>query len=169
MPDDLFRWVIAIAVILACLAFLVQAAAAIALYRIAKKTQQKVMPLAERAEPILENARQLVIENRPRINEISIDAVEIARMARSQVAQIGEILDETTVRAKVRIEQIDRKVEETVVQVENVGGAVKGAVLKPVREANAIMAGVKAAVVTYAQGGRRPSVDNVTQDEEMFI
>jgi hypothetical protein len=56
-----------------------------------------------------------------------------------------------------------------VVQVENVGGAVKGAVLKPVREANAIMAGVKAAVVTYAQGGRRPSVDNVTQDEEMFI
>jgi hypothetical protein len=169
MPDDVFRWVIAIAVILACVAFLVQAGVMIALYRISRKMQAKVMPLADKVEPILNNAREIVIENRPRIAELSTEALEIARTARTQAVQLGEMLDDTTRRAKVRIEQIDQKVDATVEQVEQVGGAVKGAVLKPVREMNALMAGMKAALVTYAQGGRRPSVDHVTQDEEMFI
>lgn len=169
MPDDVFRLVVAIAVILACIAFLAQAAVAIALYRVAKRTQEKVVPMVDKAEPILDSARQILIENRPRITEISTEAVEAAKSARKQVIQIGQLLDDATGRARVRIAQIDEKVEGTVEQVEQVGGAVKTAVLKPVREVNAILAGVKAALVTYAQGGRRPSVDHATQDEEMFI
>lgn len=169
MPDDVFRWVIAIAVILACVAFLVQAGVTIALYRIAKKTQDKVMPLASRAEPILDSAHGILVENRPRITAVAADAVEIAKTAREQTARIAALLNETTDRAKVRIAQIDETVGTTVEQVEQVGGAVKGAVMKPVREANALLAGVKAAVGTYLQGGRRHSVDHATQDEEMFI
>jgi hypothetical protein len=169
MPDDVFRWVIAIGVGLAALAFLAQAAFVLAIYKVARRTEDKVTPLAERAAPILENARQIVVENRPRITEISSEAVEIARNARRQVIQIGELVDDTAARAKMRIAQLDHTVDQTVVQVEHVGGAVKGAVLKPVREWNAVMAGIKAALVTYAQGGRRPSVDHATQDEEMFI
>jgi hypothetical protein len=169
MPDDVFRWVVAAAVILACLAFLVQAGVVVALYRIARKLQEKTLPLAERAVPVLDTARKILDENRPRIAEVSTDAVEIARNARQQAIRIGELLDDAGQRAKSRIAQIDSTVEDTVEQVEQVGGAVKGAVLKPVREMNAIMAGVRAALVTYAQGGRRPSVDHATQDEEMFI
>jgi hypothetical protein len=37
-----------------------------------------------------------------------------------------------------------------------------------VREAGAVLAGVKAAVTSFANG-RRPTVDHITQDEEMFI
>jgi hypothetical protein len=158
-----------VAVGLGCVAFLVQAGFVIALYRITKKMQDKVVPLAERAEPILDSAQAVFVENRPRIAEMSTEALEVVKTTRKEVARISELLEETTVRAKARIAQIDETVEVTVEQVEQVGGAVKGAVLKPVREANAIMAGVKAAVVTYAQGGRRPSVDHATQDEEMFI
>jgi hypothetical protein len=40
--------------------------------------------------------------------------------------------------------------------------------LKPVREVNGIMNGVKAAISAYTQGSRRP-VERITQDEEMFI
>jgi hypothetical protein len=52
--------------------------------------------------------------------------------------------------------------------VQHVGNNIKSAAMKPVREASGVIAGVKAAVSTYAQG-RRASVDHVTQDEEMFI
>jgi F0F1-type ATP synthase membrane subunit b/b' len=169
MSDEAFRWVIAVAVILGCVAFLVQAGFVIALYRIAKRTQDKVVPLAERADPILASAQNILVENRPRITEMSTEALEMIKTTRQEVTRISNLLEETTVRARARIAEIDEKVIDTVEQVEQVGGAVKGAVLKPVREANAIMAGVKAAVVTYAQGGRRPSVDHATQDEEMFI
>jgi F0F1-type ATP synthase membrane subunit b/b' len=169
MSDEAFRWVIAVAVGLGCVAFLVQAGFVIALYRIAKKTQDKVVPLAERADPILDSAQKILVENRPRISEMSTEALEMIKTTRQEVTRISNLLEETTVRARARIAEIDEKVIDTVEQVEQVGGAVKGAVLKPVREANAIMAGVKAAVVTYAEGGRRPSVDHATQDEEMFI
>jgi hypothetical protein len=37
-----------------------------------------------------------------------------------------------------------------------------------VREAEGVFAGIKAAVTTYGQA-RRPSVEQITQDEEMFI
>jgi hypothetical protein len=169
MPDDVFRWVIAGAVILASLAFVVQAIVVVLLYRVARNTQTKVMPLVARAEPILATTRQILEENKPRISEVSVEAVEIVKTARLQVDRIGELLSDSAERAKARLAQIDRTVDETVEQVEQVGGVVKTAVLKPVKEVNGLMAGVKAAISTLAAGNRRPSVDHVTQDEEMFI
>ena len=58
--------------------------------------------------------------------------------------------------------------EATVEQVGEVGGAVKRAMMVPVREVNGIAAGVSAVVSTLARG-RKSSVDHATQDEEMFI
>jgi F0F1-type ATP synthase membrane subunit b/b' len=169
MPEDVFRWVITGAVILACFAFIVQSIIMVLMYRMARNTQTKVMPLVERAEPILTTTRQILEENKPRIAEVSVEAVEIAKSARVQAERIGDLLADSAERAKARLAQIDRTVDETVEQVEQVSGAVKSVVMKPVKEVNGLMAGVKAAVSTLAAGSRRPSVDHVTQDEEMFI
>jgi methyl-accepting chemotaxis protein len=169
MSDDVFRWVIAAAVMVTCMAFLLQAGVVLSLYRIARQIQAKVAPLVDRTEPILNSTRQILEESRPRISEISVQAVEIAKTVRAQTDRIGEVLAESADRAKTRIEQIDKTVDQTVEQVEHMGGAVKIAVMKPVREVNGLVAGLKAAVSSYAAGGRRSSVDHATQDEEMFI
>jgi hypothetical protein len=169
MPEDVFRWVIAGAVLLACFAFLVQAVVVVLLYRVARNTQTKIMPLVDRVNPILSTTSRILEENKPRIAEISVEAVEIAKTARVQVDRIGDLLADSSERAKARLAQIDRTVDETVEHVEQVGDAVKSAVLKPVKEVNGLMAGMKAAISTYTTGNRRPSVDHATQDEEMFI
>jgi hypothetical protein len=169
MPDDVFRWVIAAAVLVACLAFVAQAGVAIALLRIARRIADKALPLAERAEPILDTTRKMLEENRPRLAEISTETLEIVKTARLQATNISELLNDATVRAKARIAQIDETMSAATEQVEHVGEAVKGAVLKPAREANAVLAGLKAGLIAYARGRRRPSVDHATQDEEMFI
>jgi len=176
MPEDLFRWVVAAAVALACLAFVVQSVVFVLMYRVARKTQLKVLPLVDRAAPILDTTRQLLEENRPRISEIAEEAVAIAKNARVQADRIGDVLADSADRAKARLAQIDRTVDETVEQVEHVveqgehvGDAVKTVVMKPVKEVNGLMAGMKAALSTLAAGNRRPSVDHATQDEEMFI
>lgn len=163
--ENAFQWVITIAVALACLAFIVQAGFVIAMYRTARRIEARVTPLAERAGPILATARQMLEETRPRLAELSTEALEIARTAKAQAARISDLVEDTAARARIRIAQIDERVDTTVEQVEQ----VKGAVLRPVREMNAVMAGVKAAVAAYLHGGRRYSVDTATQDEEMFI
>lgn len=170
MPDDVFRWVIAGAVLLACIAFLVQTGIVIALYRVARKTQTRVLPLVDQAEPILCTTRQILEENRPRISEISAEAVEITKTTRAQAERIGDLLGDAAERAKARLAQLDKTVDDTMEQVEHVGDVMRSAVLKPVKEVNGLVAGMKAAISTYAAvAGRRSSVDHATQDEEMFI
>src|SRR5213075_2971752 len=100
MSDDVFRWVIAGAVLLACLAFVVQSIVVLLLYRVARNTQTKVTPLVERVEPILTTTRQILEENKARVAEITVEAVEIARTARVQAERISELLADSTDRAK---------------------------------------------------------------------
>ena len=66
MSDDVFRWVIAAAVILACISFVVRAGVAIALFRIMKKTSGRIMPLADHAEPILPPRARCLTRTSPR-------------------------------------------------------------------------------------------------------
>ena len=60
MSEETFRIVITIAVGLACIAFLVQAGVVIALYGVARKLQNKVSPLIEKAQPVVVKVGPLV-------------------------------------------------------------------------------------------------------------
>src|SRR5689334_14701422 len=197
MPDDIFRIVITVAVALACLAFLVQAGVAIALYRVASRMQKKIFPLVDRADALVKQAAPIVAkagpvidragpaidsargiltktetiieEVRPRITEISAEAVAIAKSSRRQVERVGELLEDAGSRAKERLEQIDHSVDNTVEHLEQAGDVMRRAVLRPVREVNGLAAGISAAVSTLVHGSRKSSVASATQDEEMFI
>ena len=107
-------------------------------------------------------------DTRPTIADISDETVAIMRSGREQVERMGDLLHDAGDRARARLEQVDQSVESTVNQIENVSGAVKSAVLRPVREVNGIAAGISAAVSTLVRG-HKSSVDSATQDEEMFI
>jgi methyl-accepting chemotaxis protein len=204
VTEDTFRIVVTAAVALACIAFVVQAVAMFALYRVARRMQQKVGPLADQAEPVigklgpmidkiglaagkvgpvvdkvgpvvdrvemvLATTNRIMEETRPRISELSNEAVEIARSGRQQMERIGELLHDASDRAHARLEQIDEAVDSTVEQVGQMGDAVKRAAMRPVREVSGLAAGISAAVSTLVHRSRKPSVDQATQDEEMFI
>jgi ABC-type transporter Mla subunit MlaD len=143
----------------------------------------KIVPAVEKAGPVVErigpvvqqvglfvdNANRMVAENRPRILQLSEQIVGIAKSGREQVEKIGGFLGDASQRAQTRLEQIDRTVENTVGQVEQVGDVVRRAVMTPVREVNGLAAGISAAVATIVHRPRRPQVDEATQDEELFI
>jgi methyl-accepting chemotaxis protein len=183
MSEDVFRWVIAAGVLLACLASVWQALMLAAIFRTGKEAQKagkeaqiKLAPLVDHFEDLLAafnkflaTSNRTLEENRPRIADITAETLVMAKSVRQHAERIGELIDDTSGRARERIEQIDRTLEQTVEQVEHAGEAVKSAVLKPVKEVNGIVAGVKAALNTYAQGGNRNSPEHATQDEEMFI
>jgi len=52
--------------------------------------------------------------------------------------------------------------------VQHASETVRHAMLKPVKQVDGIMHGIRAAISVVSQG-RRESVDHATQDEEMFI
>jgi len=70
MPEDIFRIVITVAVALACLAFVVQAAVVIGLYRMARQMQQKIEPLAEKVAGLAEKAGPVIDKVGPALDRI---------------------------------------------------------------------------------------------------
>ncbi len=168
MSDDTFKWVIAGGVIVAALCFVAQAITAFFLLRTVHALKNRVESLGEQVEPILDVVRRTTIELIPKIRLVSADTVEITKTLREQVNRIGEMLTELAQQAKAQVARIDGAVESTVGSVQHAGESVKDAVLKPVREVNGVLAGIKTAISVYSHG-RRQSVDHATQDEEMFI
>ncbi len=175
MPEETFRWVVAGGVTLAALCFLGMLVALFLMYKIVAKVQTRVDSVVTGFQPILETTRELVRENSPKVSTIATRAVEIAAnakdisdVAKDQAHRFAEVGRDAADRAKAQIARVDAVVDETVVQVHNAGDNMRAAVLKPVREAGAVLAGVKAAVTSLANG-RRLTVDHIVQDEEMFI
>jgi methyl-accepting chemotaxis protein len=176
MSEDVFRWVVSVGVIVACIAFVFHALVLAAVFRAAREAQKtgkdvqgKVGPIIDRFQAIVETTSRILDENRPRVADITTEVSVIAKTVRQQAERIGELIDDVNARTHTRVAQLDHAVEQTIGQVEQMSETVKSAVLRPAKEVNGILNGVKAAVNTYAEGRRRPSVDHATQDEEMFI
>ena len=60
MSEDVFRIVVTVAVALAAVAFVIQAAVMTGLYRAVKKIQEKAEPLMDRAAPVIEELRPFI-------------------------------------------------------------------------------------------------------------
>jgi len=175
MPDDTFRWVITGAVAISTLCIFMMAITALVMYRMVSKLQARTEGVMAKVEPLVDTVTRLAEENAPkfsgiatRAREIADNAKDISDVAREQAHRFAEVGRDIADRAKVQVARVDAAVDDTVDQVHNAGNHMREAVLKPVREASGVVAGVKAAVATYAQG-RRPGISHVTQDEEMFI
>jgi hypothetical protein len=168
MSDDTFKLVIAGGVVLTAVCFLALAVTLIFLLRAVNKLKERVEPLADQTGPVLELVRSSAVELAPRVMEISMEAVEISKSAREQVNRVGELLKDFSDRARAQVARIDGVVDVAVGNVQQAGESVRDTVLKPVREVNGVLAGIKTAISVYSQG-RRQSVDHATQDEEMFI
>ena len=130
---------------------------------------EQLKAVADRAEKVLASANRIIDDTRPRVAAISGEIVEITRSGREQVQRLGDLLHDAGEKAQERLNQIDHSVESTIEQVEQVSGAMKRAVMRPVREVNGLAAGISAAVSTLMRGSRKSSVDTAIQDEEMFI
>jgi ABC-type transporter Mla subunit MlaD len=128
----------------------------------------KTSRLVDQTIDIATTANGVLADVRPQVKQISLEALEITRLAREQVERVTELLHDAEEKARARLEQIDHGVDHTLEQVENVGGALKRAALKPGKEVSGLAAGVSAAIGTLMRH-RRSSVDSATQDEEMFI
>jgi methyl-accepting chemotaxis protein len=175
MSEETFRWVITGGVAISTLCILIMAVVAFVVYRVISALKLKVDGVLKRAEPIIDKVQQIAADAAPKLSvigtratEIAANAKDISDVAKDQAHRWADVGRDLADRTKVQVARVDAAVDETVDQVHHAGDNVKAAVLKPVREASGVLAGIRAAILTYANGGR-PSIDHITQDEEMFI
>jgi len=175
MSEETFRWVITGGVAIATLCILVMAVVAFVLYRVVAKVQTKLDSVMTKVEPIIGTVRRVADDAAPKISdiasrgrEIAANAKDMTDVAKDQAHRWAQVGRDVADRTQAQVARADAAVDETIDQVHVAGTQVKAAVMKPVREASGVLAGIKAAVTAYGHG-RRTSIDHITQDEEMFI
>ncbi len=170
MENQTLLWVMAGFVVIAGLSMLFQMVAMFGLYRQVKTMQEKVTPLIPRAESLLEQARATVESSHAEIKQISAKTNLILDSTKVQLARVEEVVTDASSRAKVQLEKAELVLDDTMTRIHETVAVLHGGVLKPLKEINGLVTGVRAGFGTLFSGAaKRPSIATATQDEEMFI
>jgi hypothetical protein len=165
--ETAFNW-IAAGVILSGLSMLGGAVAMAALYRTVKKLSDEVTPLIPETRKTLASAHEALVEIRKDVHQVTVKSSEVLDSAKSQLAHFNEARAEFTDRARTQAEKLEIVLDDAMSRFQDMTERVEGTVMKPIREVNGIMAGVRAAL-DMLRLGRRKVITQATQDEEMFI
>lgn len=154
-------------------AVVVQAGILVAAYlRLAKldeETRSLRRQLGEQAGPILRNVDELTLTARDKSRVILDDLSALSRDARQQVAKLDRLTDELADRLRLQIIRTDQLLAQALENIERAGTTVKESVVGPVREAAAVVQGVKAAIDFLGARRNRSRQRSQTRDEELFI
>jgi hypothetical protein len=168
MDQQTLLYIMTAFVVLAAVAMVAQAVAIIGLYKGMKATEARLAAVLPKVEKLVETSQVTIEQGRAQILEITKRTTEILDSARTQLNRVDEVLADAALRARVQLERAESIIDDTLSRAQQTVGLVHSGVMRPLREIQGITAGVKAALGFIAKGNR-PSVAQVTQDEEMFI
>jgi hypothetical protein len=161
-------------VIVTSVAVIIQMAILAGMYIQMRQANERVATLLNefqaRVNPILTHVDRLVSETQPRIVEIVADASEVAHIARSQAQKFDRVVTESLDRLRMQLLHADQILTGALETIEDTGSSFKRSVEGPVRQASAIIRGIKTGIEFFRN--RRTNGEAAvaeTSDEGLFI
>lgn len=168
MDQMTLLYVIAGFVIVSAIALCMQAAFLFGMYKASKALTDKVTPLIPKVDALVESAKTTVDHGKVQIADISKKTNEILESTKGQLAKIDEVVTIAASKAKVQMERVEMVLDDTMSRAHETVATVHNGIMRPLREINGIATGIKTAM-NHITRGPRPSVAQVSSDEEMFI
>ena len=166
---------VAIFVIIAAVAIVVQMGILIALYVGMRQAASRMEGIAGRLEqqtsPLLSTASAILEDAQPKIAEITSNLAESSATVRAHVSQMAEATGEIVERARLHALRVDEFVGNTMGKIETASEILETRVLSPVRRVQGIIAAVNAGLGVFrsTRPKRKAARAGAEQDEEMFI
>ena len=144
-------------------AMLVQAIVVLALFVAIRKTirsvheelnetRAKVNVLLDKAHPIIDNAQELMVKNRPKIDSAISDIVAVTQKLRAESNNVQATTHEIFERIRTQGKRVDSMMTKSLDAVDRAAGFVTDAMGKPMRQLSAILASAKAVVDSLRNG-----------------
>lgn len=153
---------------LAALAMLIQAGTLLGLFIVARKIQEKVSTLTGPIAGIIDTSKKTLQTVEGHIDRIGASSNAILDTTKQQLTKVDGLITDASTRAKVQMERAEMVLDDTMGRVQQTVSFVQSGVVRPVREVQGIVTGIRTALTHLGRGGR-PTVDHATADEEMFI
>jgi uncharacterized protein YoxC len=167
-------WV-AIFVIVAAVAIVIQVVLLSALFFEMRKTLQRLETfmndLQSRVGPILTRVQLLVDDTQPKISELVADAAHVVYLARSQAQKMDRVFTEASDRLRGQLVTVDRIVTGALETVEDAGTQFRRSVWRPMQKVSAVVTGIKVGLdlLRSRRGNAARRDDSVEHEEELFI
>ncbi len=174
--EPIFWIMIASIVIAVC--FVVMAIALVAIGLIVKKVIDTVSRVEKKFEPLLAQVNAISVQGK----EISMQFTEIstnlssatkyfsesAGLIREEVAELKQLVGQTAIVARDKVELVSQTIDRTQMQVVTTTDFIQAKVVEPAREIAAVMAGVRKGLeVLFAPTPKQ--IDRVYTEDELFI
>ena len=154
------------------LAVITQAVILVALFLGVRRMQAKIELLLDRdVQPLLAQTRELVAEGRKTIDKVNATVDEVSGFAKTQAGRLDLLMADAVDRARLQLIRADQLISDAMTRIEKTTEQVQRSIAGPIREIQAVLAGVRAAL-DFLVGSRRRAtgpVNRPTQDEELFI
>jgi hypothetical protein len=109
-----------------------------------------------------------VDDGRRQIAEITSRTTEILDTTRVQLGRVDAVMQDVTTRAAIQLDRAEMVLDDAMNRAQETVALVHSGVMKPLRQIQAVAAGLQA-VVNYLMRGRNGNPTRATVDEEMFI
>jgi hypothetical protein len=161
-------------IIATAVAVIIQAGILVALFVVVRKTTDRVEALATevktKALPTMETAQAMLVELRPKVNEIVTNVDQSARIARAQMERLDATVSDVVDRARLQVIRADELVNRTLDRVEETSDMVHRTVVSPIRQVAGVMQGLSAGLEFFLGRKRRQSRDGMgVPQDELFI
>jgi hypothetical protein len=161
-------------IVATAVAVIIQAGILVALFVVVMKTTGRVEALATevktKALPTMETAQAMLVELRPRVNDIVANVDQSARMARAQMERLDATVSDVVDRARLQVIRADELVNRTLDRVEETSDMVHRTVVSPIRQVAGVMQGLSAGLEFFLGRKRRQSRDGMgVPQDELFI
>jgi phage-related minor tail protein len=168
MSTDPLIYVMAAAAVVGAIALVMQALMLLGVYKSSKATHEQVTLISVRVESFFDSTGRAVEQSRKQLAEVTAKAGEVLDLTHKQLVRIDDFLGEVTSRAQVQMDRVELILDDTMSRLHETAVLLNKGVLRPIREVNAVAAGIQAALSALFRG-QRLSVEQATHDEEMFI
>ncbi len=163
------------AVIVAAAAIIIQTILMVAMFVASRQMKKQVTVLSQKIEPLSDSASHTLKTAQVTLGEIrgyaleySTKGNEILDLTRKQLGRVDELMAEATTRTRAQMDRVEMVIDDTVSRFQETTTLLQNGIVRPLRQAAGITAGVRTALgVIFA--ARRTTVERATHDEEMFI
>ena len=152
-------------VALTAIAIVTQAGVLVGIYVMSKR-------LSDQVERFMKDTREMMVPVRSiaeNLRTASANLVEIGLSARDQFRRVEAMVTDTGEALTVQLERFDRVTQNVIDRINETAEIVQDSVVRPAREVAAVAKGLSRGFGAFFFGRSRSTVDQATQDEELFI
>ncbi len=163
-------------VVVTSVAVVIQAAILVGMFSQLRHLNERLLSVIDeihtKVTPVISRVDDLIRETKPGIVGMVSDASDVVSLARSQAIKFDRVVTETMDRMRIQLIHMDQLLTGALETVEETGSSIRKTIEGPVRQATAIIRGIKMGLEVL-RSGRRPAGENPassdTSDEGLFI